>query len=155
MESDLIDRIRQHILDVQQRPIVFPTVTADEIDNAERRLGFSIPILLRRLYLEVGNGGFGPGRGGKFIGVSGGHLSSAGDIVETYADVRAGAAFLGLSWPDRLLPFCEWGCAIFSCVDCDDPTSKVYVARDCDPVAQGLSLEQFLRNWINGLDLLP
>jgi hypothetical protein len=34
-----------------------------EVDAAEAALGFRIPPFLLRLYLEVGNGGFGPGAG--------------------------------------------------------------------------------------------
>jgi hypothetical protein len=34
-----------------------------EIAAAERALGFGFPPLLRKLYLEIGNGGFGPGYG--------------------------------------------------------------------------------------------
>jgi hypothetical protein len=37
-----------------------PTSVA-AIEMAERHLGYPLPRLLRRLYLEVGNGGFGPG----------------------------------------------------------------------------------------------
>jgi hypothetical protein len=28
-------------------------------------------------------------------------------------------------WPRRLLPFCDWGCAIRSCVDCSSPNARV------------------------------
>jgi hypothetical protein len=37
--------------------------TAEMIEEAEAVTGFRLPPLLRRLYLEVGNGGFGPGTG--------------------------------------------------------------------------------------------
>jgi hypothetical protein len=38
-------------------------VTMEELAQAEEQLGFALPALLRRIYLEVGNGGFGPGYG--------------------------------------------------------------------------------------------
>jgi hypothetical protein len=38
-------------------------VTREAIYDAEQALGFALPELLRRLYEEVGNGGFGPGYG--------------------------------------------------------------------------------------------
>ena len=38
---------------------LYPPVTAIEITYAENRLGFSLPPLLRELYLRVGNGGYG------------------------------------------------------------------------------------------------
>src|SRR5436190_5588567 len=44
-------------------PTVAPPATPAEVDAAEVTLGFAIPHLLRRLYTEVGNGGFGPSYG--------------------------------------------------------------------------------------------
>src|SRR5690242_3913384 len=45
---------------------------ADRVGVArdERRLGFTLPALLKRLYAEIGNGGFGPGYG--LIGLTNG-----------------------------------------------------------------------------------
>ncbi|MFD9595531.1 SMI1/KNR4 family protein [Kitasatospora sp. NPDC059973] len=34
-----------------------------EVDRAERELGYSLPSLLRRLYTEIGDGGYGPDGG--------------------------------------------------------------------------------------------
>src|SRR4026207_99320 len=42
---------------------VHPPVSLDELELAEKRLGFQLPSLLRSLYLQIGNGGFGPGHG--------------------------------------------------------------------------------------------
>jgi hypothetical protein len=44
-------------------PTIAPPATVAEVDAAEVALGFAIPPLLRRLYTEVGNGGFGPNYG--------------------------------------------------------------------------------------------
>jgi hypothetical protein len=44
--------------------------TAEMIEEAEAITGFHLPPLLRRLYLEVGNGGFGPHR--RLLELSGG-----------------------------------------------------------------------------------
>ena len=61
----------------------------------------------------------GPGYG--IIGVVGGHSSDLGTLVETFNEIKRGADYLGLKWNPQLLPFCGWGCNIFSCVDCSDP----------------------------------
>ncbi|GAA1607916.1 hypothetical protein GCM10009733_000050 [Nonomuraea maheshkhaliensis] len=37
-----------------------PPATEEEVENAERILGFKLPPVLARLYGEVANGGFGP-----------------------------------------------------------------------------------------------
>ncbi|WP_229868244.1 SMI1/KNR4 family protein [Streptomyces chryseus] len=42
---------------------LFPPVTPAEVENAERAIGRRLPELLRRVYTEVANGGFGPDRG--------------------------------------------------------------------------------------------
>lgn len=41
----------------------FPPVTDVAVDEAERRIGYRLPALLRRVYTEVGDGGFGPDGG--------------------------------------------------------------------------------------------
>lgn len=38
----------------------FPPITKTEVEQVERELGHELPLLLRRLYTEVGDGGFGP-----------------------------------------------------------------------------------------------
>ncbi|MFI6942365.1 SMI1/KNR4 family protein [Streptomyces sp. NPDC050418] len=38
----------------------FPALTNTEVDLAERRIGYPLPPLLRRIYTEVADGGFGP-----------------------------------------------------------------------------------------------
>jgi hypothetical protein len=48
-------------------PSLAPVATMGDLADAERRLGFALPSFYRRLLLEVGNGGFGPGYG--LIGV--------------------------------------------------------------------------------------
>src|SRR5262245_41797485 len=47
---------------IQRLPPLIP-VRREAVEAAEREFGYPFPALLRRLYLEVGNGGFGPGYG--------------------------------------------------------------------------------------------
>jgi hypothetical protein len=62
----LIERIRARIAEGRATDHpgewlpVQPPVAPDSVAEAERILGFRLPELLRRLYIEVGNGGFGP-----------------------------------------------------------------------------------------------
>jgi hypothetical protein len=49
----------EYYQDSPRRPL-FPPVTATEVENAERKIGHRLPELIRRLYTEVANGGFGP-----------------------------------------------------------------------------------------------
>jgi hypothetical protein len=50
--------------------IAFPPATETQMLKTERQLGFALPPLLRLLYTQVANGGFGPGYG--MIGAIGG-----------------------------------------------------------------------------------
>src|SRR5579859_6569707 len=49
--------------DPQRYSFIFPTVSEDQIQNAERNLGFPLPPFLQYLYTHMANGGFGPGIG--------------------------------------------------------------------------------------------
>src|SRR5581483_3048216 len=61
--ESLIARIRERVADplravdaatwVEPMPTIAPPATAAEVDAAEAALGFAIPPLLRRLYVEV------------------------------------------------------------------------------------------------------
>ena len=59
----------------------FPPATAAQLHKTEQALGFSLPAILRSLYMQVANGGFGPDYG--IIGCIGG-FGDAGNIVEGY-----------------------------------------------------------------------
>src|SRR4028119_998412 len=85
------DRIDMDTLPV---PPLYPVATEAEIADAERRLGFPLPLLLRRIYEEVGNGGFGPGGG--LIGIDSGYPDSEGRrLPEKYDFLRA------QGWPEK------------------------------------------------------
>jgi hypothetical protein len=96
------------------------------IEEAERAIGFPLPALLRRLYLEVANGGFGP-----FCAVIGVNKDgySAWEprerlaLAEVYADCHDPEMKL---LPDGMVPVLNWGCRRCSCVDCTIPSGPVY-----------------------------
>ncbi|GHO49652.1 SMI1/KNR4 family protein [Ktedonospora formicarum] len=83
--DDLLTRIRAH-----WRPSIFPPATEEQVQETERQLGFPLPPLLRLLYTEIANGGFGPGEG--IVGTPGGFRMTTPslfdgpklDIVQSY-----------------------------------------------------------------------
>lgn len=96
----LQDRIRdsKRITDMDKlvKPKLFPPASEMAIVQAERRLGFALPPLPRRIYGEVGNGGFGPSYG--LIGVPGGATDDLGrSIVDLYKDYRKACR---KTWPE-------------------------------------------------------
>lgn len=75
----------------------YPLATQEQIRESEQLLGFSLPPLLCSLYLQVGNGGFGPGYG--IIGAVGGYSLEDGfgkDIAHGYLDRIQGHSIIHL-----------------------------------------------------------
>jgi hypothetical protein len=132
---------------VDRLPPLTPA-SPDAVEEAEGLLGHRLPLLLRRLYLEVGNGGFGPGYG--ILGVRGGH----GD------DYHHTAVDLHRAWSSvpALLPVCYWGCAIYSLIDCADREARMW-ARDPNPAPhddigkalfpQSMTFREWLVRWVD------
>lgn len=151
MKESLIERIRGY---ATSRVTSLPYAPASEeaVGEAERGLGFYIPALLKDCYLSVGNGGFGPGYG--IIGVEGGYVSDYGNLVETHGVLKQDQESEGREWPSGLLPFCEWGCNIFSCVDCHDERHPVYTFEDFAVRPQRYTLDKFFELWMIGVDIL-
>ncbi len=104
--SSLVDRIKRFI-EVRCLDVAVPPANAAGIAQAEADLGFGLPPLLRECYLEIANGGFGPGRG--VMGVDAGHCSDYGNIVATYKMLERDHREMGKTWEAGLLPFCGWG----------------------------------------------
>lgn len=72
-----------------------PTATPETLDHAEAVLGRTLPAAFRRIYGEVADGGFGPGRG----------LLGLDAILSTYRDLVADPpAPAGLAWPEQMVP---------------------------------------------------
>jgi hypothetical protein len=151
MKKDLVERIAARVHAVDHSRALRPA-SVIALRDAETQLGFNIPPLLRSIYLNVANGGFGPGYG--VIGTVGGHASNLGTLVESSVQMRKGADYLGLKWNAGLLPFCEWGCNIFSCVNCEDPGNRVFQSDKCNARPQTYNLEEFFEMWLSGVDIL-
>jgi hypothetical protein len=134
----------------------------DDIARDESKLGFSFPPLLKRIYTEIGNGGFGPGYG--LIGLTNGVPDDTGKtgpaIYRQFHDGASEAPFC--EWPKGLLPICYWGCAILSCADCSDPNFRVRIfdpnVHDGDDWTDAFfeespSFEEWITAWASGVDL--
>ena len=95
--------------------------------SAEQELGLGLPPLLRRLYAEIGNGGFGPGYG--LIGLTNGVPDDTGRTAPAiYKESRGeDPDDPAWQWPEALLPICHWGCAIVSCIDCIDTSFRMRI----------------------------
>jgi hypothetical protein len=112
------------------RSMQTPVATAEivpasdaEFDAAEAALGVRLPIILRRVYREVGNGGYGPGYG----------LLPLTAIVDTYRDLLRGDALpRGRTWPAKLVPLLGHDPAY----DCVDTEIGTVIAWDPDGLSE-------------------
>ncbi|MEV0626768.1 SMI1/KNR4 family protein [Nonomuraea wenchangensis] len=117
-EDEIFEAIRS-----DAGPDVLPVASSEAVAEAEEAIGYPLPSLLRRLYLEVGNGGFGP-RGG-IIGVRGYDFWSS----DIFADITESAVgFHTGSYGRRagMIQLLDWGCAIASLLDCRDPEGAMW-----------------------------
>ncbi|QDV48207.1 SMI1/KNR4 family protein [Gimesia fumaroli] len=151
MVDEFIEKIQEYTKSQPTSNLCTPT-SKNAINETEHKLGFSIPNLLKQCYLRVGNGGFGPGYG--VIGLEGGYASDYGNVVETFQLLKSDQESEGLEWQEGLLPFCEWGCNIFSCVDCNDPQHPVFTFEDFAVTQQNYTLDRFFELWMSGADIL-
>lgn len=119
--DDLVDRVaRRAAFDAR---LLSPCVTAEELAAVEAALGMVLPPMLARLYLEVANGGFGPGY--QILPLVGRGRTAA----DVYRAERGMAGHVpgphGAHWPAGILPVLDWGCGMYAAVDCADETGTV------------------------------
>ena len=171
--ESLISKIRERIADplravdsaawVEPMPTVAAPATVAEIESAEAALGFAIPQLLRRLYIEVANGGFGPAYGLEGVPRIP-RLEGSADIVALYQQFLTpdpdNPAWL---WPHGLVPLIGGGCLYLECVYFTEPPhavvlfdgGKVDLSKSVNDVLTPVSpsLEHRLIAWLDGVDL--
>lgn len=158
----LQDRIRREVsVDMDACPPTRPfrPVTEQEFAQAEAEIGFPLPPLIRALYTQVADGGYGPGRG--FLALTGNEWSVVGRAKWTCSG--GSDADEEPWWPPRVVEVVSWGCHYASCVDCSRPSCPViFYDNDCN--AEGAtqadylypeadSLEGWLWAWLDGVDL--
>ncbi|SNY48562.1 SMI1/KNR4 family protein [Paractinoplanes atraurantiacus] len=127
-----------------------PPATVAQVDNAERQIERPLPELLRRLYTEVADGGFGPGARG---------FARIEDVAALH---RRGREH-GL--PESWFELTPGGCTMYWYADLSQPGSPVllYDADGWDPrdgqrPEDGVhhvtpSLEEWLSTWAEGGDI--
>lgn len=114
--------------------------SADAVEACEAAIGRPLPRLLRRCYLELGDGGFGPGYG----------LVPIAELTSGYLSGRPAW------WPPEahhLLRICHWGCGIASFVDLDSPLDVMWAvdpnpSPEEDPEAAVFREDTTLASWL-------
>lgn len=110
----------------------------------EQVVGHPLPPLLRRLYLEVADGGFGP-----FGGVVG---ATDDEVLQGYAEYLACEPE-----PDEPPPpppgvffLCDFGCAMWALVDCRHPEGRMWWWEEGDRHKLDLTFPQWIEAWLDG-----
>jgi hypothetical protein len=111
-----------------------PPATEEQRADIERRIGMSLPAVLRAVYGTLANGGFGPGYG----------LEGIPDDATRSAQDRSAD-------PPRLV-LCQWGCGITSELDLHSGEVLRYDSNveETDPTAllvEAPSVEEWLGRW--------
>lgn len=134
-------------------------VTAEEMTDAERTLGFPLHPLLAALYRQVGNGGFGPGDSLlPLCGEPGSDFDSSA-LQEYVGRIPPEGTETWWSWPEGVVPVLDWGCAMFTCVDCRSDEGTVLLFEPNAISGQDVSTAWFvdagglavwLETWLDG-----
>jgi hypothetical protein len=139
-----------------EAPLPAPATPA-ALDRVQAELGVPLPGFLRRLYLEVADGGFGPGAG----------LLSAGELLAAHRELQASPPSEAEDdqWPDHVLPLVADSDGGFCCLDTstgrmlesdydevelDDDVAYRLVLREIAP-----SLEAWLSGWLDAAPASP
>ena len=105
-------------VDIAGKPLrALPVASPEVIDQCEHALGFALPPLLKAIYLNVANGGFGPGYG----------IGSAMGLVDLYRFcMEPDPAEPRDEWCPTWLAFCDWGCNVHSVIACAQADYPVF-----------------------------
>jgi hypothetical protein len=97
-----------------------------QLSNLEKIINQRLPSAFKQLYLEMGNGRFGPDYG--FFDLIENHSDNKITIEQAYHKIHH-SNIKDWDWelPGYLVPFLYWGSGIYSLIDCSDPMTGVYV----------------------------
>ena len=125
----------------------FPPATHAQLDRASRQLGIPIPADLRTIYVEVANGGFGPGYG--LLGVDSGGTDDSGANVERAYELLSAPdpEVPDWEWLEGGLPCCYWGCQVYSCVM---PDGLVVQLDGYEWGREAVPITEWLSRWVEG-----
>lgn len=166
-EDELIEHMKGCILRgkplsrsyIRSNQRVNPPVSSADIEQAEALVGFPLPTIIKRLYVEVGNGGFGPGYGLLPLNNEEDPQALETDsLVTTYlalhpstqrqTEERSGFPAL----PEKLIMICDWGCNISSWIDCSQrelPVLRSEATLDCNEFTlEASSFASWLEHWL-------
>lgn len=156
--DELLSALRERLTHDARPPLSEPALC-----EAEARLGFALPLLLRRVYGEVANGGFGPRLLPLTLPNESFSAWRLNSVVLWYRGLRDELPTLEdfdpevddpphSEWPAGLLMISDWGCNIYSLVDCSQ--EEMSVLRHDNNISltilaqEASSLHEWLERWL-------
>ena len=151
-ETEIIGQVRKRAANPETRtdwggralPELSPPASEEALAKAEQALGCVLHRMHRRLLLEVGNGGFGPGNG--LIGLTGGCTDEEGRSVVELRD-----ALFGNVIPVRVVPLWNWGDGAWACLD--EEKGTVLIVDESGVTDTGFQLSTCMAEWAAGAEL--
>lgn len=143
---------------VRREPSTVPPVTEEEMLAAEAALGFALPPLLRRLYLEVSDGDFAfflPLSKERYrdyfpnsLVVWSVSMPSAmqGEIDAPWNDAAEEEG--PTLWPEKVLVIGDYGCNMYCCLDFSKPDCPVLTDTEGILTLEAPSLHEYLEAWL-------
>jgi hypothetical protein len=122
------------------------SASADDVRRAEAAIGYPLPPLVRRIYLELADGGIGP-RGG-IEGVAEG-WSPLGELTD-WADGPRDDPDEPPGPPRGVVFFCDFGCAMWALLDCRHPQGQMWWWNEGDRHKLHLTLPEWFAAWLAG-----
>lgn len=151
-DDEIVARIREYAAE-KQLP---PPAPAEAADALEAAVGYPMPPLLRRLYCEVANGGFGVG-GEVLALVDTGHDWFSDEESLSYLQPGVAAS----SNPSHVLPLVTLGCAIWWHVDFSTPEGRMWgwdphiLCKQDRLFPERFTLAEWLTDWLQGNRTFP
>lgn len=159
-DDELIVTVRARALDALHRHD-FADVTEDELPpvaslhalrRAETKLGVQLVPFLARLYREVANGAFGPGYGILRLPSEGGWDTDKQELLTNTQDLlREQFAAEGRDWPATIVPLCEWGSGVWSCVDCNSGDGAILTLDEKGLTYTAYDIRTLFSDWCDGV----
>lgn len=130
-----------------------PLASESDLARAEESLRFRLHPLLRRLYSEVADGGFGPEY--TLYPLTAAVLRTTAMASRTAAGLRDGER---LYWPYEAVAIMDWGCGMDAVVDCRSAEGTVLLVdpnpglpdRADEWFLDSESLAGWLESWLDG-----
>lgn len=153
-EDKLLDSVRERCLDPKTRTEItmrhsatgYGKASARALESAASDLGVPLPHLVRRLYAEVENGGFGPGAG--LLGVEGGYAELDGlTLGPFYKRMRE------QGWPENIIPLVDMGSGVWAGVDGRATHDSLLIVDINGVTCTPFTLSSWLATWVSGADV--